>query len=990
MMKKFSAFFVLLAIALVPQVVLCAETGRISGKVVDAQTGDALPGANVLIEGTSLGAASDLNGRYAIDNVPAGSYTVRISYIGYKSTEEAVKVASGSNINLDIKLTAVGVTGKEVVVTAQASGQNAAINQQLSSTNITDVVSSARIQQLPDANAAESVGRLPGIYLIRQGGEGSQISIRGLQPKYNEVTIDGVEMASTGSQTTLNNNPTSSGDRSVDLSMISSNMLSSIQVYKTVTPDMDAAALGGVVNFQIREATKASSGAPDIELSVQGGYNNLQNAYNDYKVTGSLGNRFLDDKLGILVQGVVEKVNLTADGLGGSYYMPTPTYDSPVYLSSLNLNFTPSIRDRYDGAVTIDYRLPQGKIDFMSFLSSGYTKTDNYSQNYDIKTGRDNTISYGVGYSPNTLNTIMNILDFKQSTSLFDIDARVSHSYSENIYPGSWSMSFSQGSAGIIGIPGSENPITIAQTAAAKTNPEDLLFGGFSTSNSFSRQRDITGSVDLSKEVNLSDLVTATLKLGGKYRYTTRSYSYVDASGTLYNPGNSGSRAYIVQSMPWMEQYGMNPNGTTPFPITLFQDPNFSYGNFLDGNYAMGPGTNIGLISQVIDTIVSFNRGKPGAVAADYSPDVYGSDANNYHGNEYENGIYAMATVNIGPRLTIIPGVRYQGLRTAYEASDYPNSSAGIYYPNSWPHTDSTVTQYHGYWLPDMIVKYQPLSWLTVRGAYTSTLTYPDFSYIVPKIDIGATSVTWNNQALNPARSQNYDLALSAYNNAIGLFSVDGFLKQIDNMIFSQGGIYITDPSVYGLPANTKGEQLSTDINDPFRVNVWGTEVDWQTHFWYLPSFLSSLVLDVNYTHILSGAKYPYVLTVTYSGYPPKAPEHIDTSYTDRLIDQPDNIVNLSVGYDYQGFSAVVSMIYQANVFSNTDFWPQLRKNTSQYLRWDFTAKQSLPWFGLQLYLDLNDINSASDITVVRGSGFPSSESDYGMTADLGLRWSLQ
>ncbi len=145
--------------------------------------------------------------------------------------------------------------------------------------------------------------------------------------------------------------------------------------------------------------------------------------------------------------------------------------------------------------------------------------------------------------------------------------------------------------------------------------------------------------------------------------------------------------------------------------------------------------------------------------------------------------------------------------------------------------------------------------------------------------------------------------------------------------------------------------------------------------------------MNVNYTHIFSGAKYPFTMTER-GGFPPTI-SYVDTFYTDRLIDQPNDIVNLSIGYDYQGFSARVSMIYQANVYSGTSFWPQLRTHTATYARWDFSAKQKLPWYGLQLYADVNNLNGAADITVVQGTGFPTSEQSYGLTADLGLRWTL-
>ncbi len=198
----------------------------LQGRVKDAQTGESLPSANVTLEGTGLGAAADINGKYVIRNVPAGSYTLRASYIGYKSTEVHVDIKEETTVTHDFALENVGIKGEGITVTAQASGQDQAINHQLVASQIVSVVSAARIQELPDANAAESVGRLPGVSILRSGGEGTQVVVRGLQPKYNAITVDGVRMASS-----------SAGDRSADLSMISPNMLEDIEVTKTVTPD---------------------------------------------------------------------------------------------------------------------------------------------------------------------------------------------------------------------------------------------------------------------------------------------------------------------------------------------------------------------------------------------------------------------------------------------------------------------------------------------------------------------------------------------------------------------------------------------------------------------------------------------------------------------------------------------------------------------------------------------------------------------------------
>ncbi len=980
--KRVITFVAMLLVAVVPQLAMGQTAGTIKGNVTDAATGDALPGATVYLKGTSMGASTDLNGDYSISGVPPGKYTIRVSYVGYTTRNISLTVASGQQITEDLKLHAVGVKGKTVVVTAQASGQNAAVNEQLSSNKIMNAVSAARIQQLPDQNAAESIGRLPGVYLVRNYGEGSEIAIRGLQPKYNRVEIDGVEMPA---------NQTSS--RAVDMSMISSNMLSGIEVYKTVTPDMDAAVLGGTVNLQIREAKKTPNGAPNVELWLQGGYNNLRNTFNDYKLFGSIGKRFLNNKFGILFQAVAQRQNLTADIFGASYnYLKPKDYSNPghIIINSLNLDYKPTTKDTYNGTLVLDYRWNTGKADLMNFLSTGHQVTETFSQNYNVS---GSSISYGGAYFPNTLNVLMNILDVKQKLLSFDMDARLSHAYTENVQPGYWSVGFTQIGAGLGGVPLTAYPSTVAQAAGLKVDPSTTFFDGISTNTSFTRQRNIVGTLDFKKDLNLSDLVSAQLKFGGKYRYTFRSYVYSSGSGTLFYPGNAAARAAVISANPWMAQkpYNLNPNGTDRFPIGTFYNTNGGFGNFLNGDYQMyGHQTNLSLLSSVVNTVIDFRKGKQFAVSNSYSPDAYSAVADNYKGYERENGAYVMATVHIGDKLTLIPGVRYQGLQTSYTGALVPLAFQNNTYPKPFPATDTTTTEYHGYWLPDIIVNYKPLSWLGVRAAYTNTLSYPDFNWITPRMDIFQTSVDWNNYMLKPARSQNYDLALSVYDNSIGLLTLDPFLKRINDVIFPTGGIYITNPSLYPpLPNYVSGYFLNnTQINNPNRVDLWGIEFDWQTHFWYLPGPLTGLVLNVNYTHIFSGAKYPLIIQRT-TGYPPHT-NYIDTTYTARLYEQPSDIINLSFGYDFKGFSARASMKYQENVFTGNNFWPALRKHTATYVRWDFSAKQELPWSGLQVYADVNNINGEPDISVIQGNGFPTSEQLYGMTADLGIRWSFE
>jgi TonB-dependent receptor len=1001
MLAKTSTILFAILLTFLSSQVLWGAGGKIEGKVTDASTGEPLFGANVVLKGTSMGAATSMDGRYFISPVPAGTYTIVASYIGYNSLSVTIQLKEDQRLEENIKLEAVGVKGKEVVVTAQASGQNAAINQQVQSNNIVNVVSSARIQELPDANAAESIGRLPGISLVRNGGEATQVVIRGLQPQYNSITIDGVQIPSNdagnitvnGAYATPTNNL---GGRAVDLSMISSNSLEGIEVYKTVSPDMDAAVLGGTVNFNIREAKGTSTGAPSISLLAQGAYDDLMSTYKDYKFVAGIENRFFNNKLGVFVQGIVQRQNLTSNQLGGTYYQPNKQdHPDSVVLGSMNTSFSPNIEQRYNGTLTLDYKLQNGKIAIMNLVSHSKTTNETHSETYDLA-NYGNDIQFGTQLSTNEINLITNILEYEQTLSLFKIDVKLSNSYSDNRTPSGWYLTFDQLSAGTTNIPNYEDPKQIASSAEKLINLNKMIWQGNSTWSSFNKQDDKQGSIDLESNFNLTDLASVKVKAGGQYRYTTRYYNFDDGFGSLYSGSATGFRLSLVQALPWLTQapYNLDPTGNQNFPIQGFYNSGMNFGKFLKGDYGMYSAVNAGTIDQIMNEIKILGAAatQPQAVPS-YLPDPYSSIASDYYGNEFRSAEYLMATINIGPQVTIIPGVRYQGLKTSYTAPHFMgNADATNPYPSTLNHTWVTQDEYHGYWLPDVSAKYSPFTWLSLRGSYSSSLAYPDFNTIIPRLDVSSNTghfVVWNNYALKPAFSQNFDFQAVVFNNEVGLFAVSPFLKRIDNLIFSQS-TFITDPSKYsGVPANTKTYSLTTFINNPNRVDVWGIETEWQAHFWYLPGVLSGLVMNVNYTHIFSDAKYPYTNTVHSTVYPfPTI--HIDTSYSDRLIQQPNDVVNLSIGYDYNQFSILASMIYQAQIYNQTNFYNSLRSDKANYLRWDLAMKQGLPWYGIEVFFDLNNLNSEEDVYAVRGSGFPNSISNYGLTADLGFRWRLE
>ncbi|MBK8946882.1 MAG: TonB-dependent receptor [Ignavibacteriae bacterium] len=950
--------------------VINAQSGGLRGVVKDIQTKDALPGANIIIVGTSIGAATDVEGKFLLRNVTPGQYRIKATYVGYDAKEMSVNIVSGKTVEIIFELNAVSVEGETVVVTAQASGQKEAINQQLSSIQIKNVVSMARIQELPDANAAESVARLPGVSLLREGGEGSRVVIRGLSPQYNQVTIDGVQLPGN----VVSNDPTEQtsivGDRATNLSMISSSMLGGIEVIKAITPDMDAAVLGGVVNFGLRKAVKDKEGNPTFGLTTQGSYNGLKETYNDYMFVGSYEQRFFDGSFGIFLQGSTEKRNRSSNRLGAGYILEDKTHgdEGIPNINSVNLTDVFSEKERHGATLVLDYAYEDGEIGMMNFFSKSDTKSDYRNQSVNL-VGDD--VFYSASDVNNELNVITNLLSIKQEIPIFHVDLKLSHTYSESKNPGDISFLFWQDVGGLAGLGNLTKLRPIELVKLPNYNSSASRLNTITTSDNFSRERVLSASLDFQTDLNILDFLTAKVKFGGSYLYRDRSYDINTGHAGNIFLGGGNTVANILKYYPDME---LNGSSVT---VSNFIDNSYSFDNFLNGDYPIHYPIDIDFMKQILKIVQTNSPDNES-----YQENESVSLIHDYHGTEDKSAAYVMATFNIGESITVLPGVRYQNLTTNYFAY------RGKQVPGGYQYTDTTTNRPNGYLLPALHLRYKPFSWLQIHFAYTNTLNYPDFNTIVPKYNIGTGSISYNNFRLKPATSENFDLVFSIYNNEIGLLTFDGFKKRIEDLIFAST-MYVTSLNDYpDLPQ--EGNRLfefSTFINNPIAIDVWGIETDWQTHFWYLPEPFSNIVLNFNYTHIFSEASYPRSeLKNEYNEMGELTSTIIDTFYSTRLLNQPNDIMNFSLGYDYKGFSGRISMLYQDNIFKRPDFWNQLRVHSDKYTRWDLSLKQTLPWYGIQLFFNLNNLTGTEDTDLNQKNSFPASIERYGMTGDIGLR----
>src|SRR5208337_2202863 len=214
-----------------------STAGVITGTVEDS-SGSVLKGAQLKLLPLGAIVATDDQGQFTFLNVPGGTYTISTSFAGFKTAEKRVALTAGQTQSVDIKLD-VASTGESILVTAErAHGEAESINETRTADNILQVLPAEVIVSLPNANAADAIGRLPSVSLYRIEGEGVYIQIRGTEPRLSNVTVDGITIPAP--------EPTV---REVRLDVLPSSMIDAVELNKTLSANIDANGIGGSVNI---------------------------------------------------------------------------------------------------------------------------------------------------------------------------------------------------------------------------------------------------------------------------------------------------------------------------------------------------------------------------------------------------------------------------------------------------------------------------------------------------------------------------------------------------------------------------------------------------------------------------------------------------------------------------------------------------------------------------------------------------------------------
>ncbi len=983
-MKKAVTFLLLITISALSSY-LSAQGGTASliGQITDTD-GNTLIGATVYIEEVNKGTIADVNGNYQFVGIAAGEYTVTFSYIGYQEEKRNISLERWDVIRLDVKMQISAMGLDEVVITGQAVGQHAAIQQQRNASGIMNVVSSEKLQELPDVNVAEAVGRLPGLMVERNRGEGQKIIIRGLQPKYNTISIGGNMMPST-----------STDDRSTDLNMIAPEILGGVEVMKANTADKDADGLGGTVNLILREAPSGL----ELNLGIMTGYSGHSNELNNYKFNFHASNRFFNNKLGIMLSSNAEMAERNSDRFRANYdvqgvpdYEAGETFITP-WVSSTEIQANIEDRTRAGGSILMDWK-PNTKTTIKSNNFVGYLNRDIYdrTKNYSLS---NNYIS--IRQYQNQISQLLysNSLEGEHLLlgSVFNWGASRAQALNERPYDHrvdfrtlSAFNGYSQGNSFDI-----EPPEQIP-------NPENLnefidRYYFYNGRTSLYQSNEIEYGIfgDWTTPFKIGDFVSGNVKAGAKLRYKDRDRTNDLYSRRLDYPGSVNS---FLEQYP---DYALTTEGVVGrISILNFLDQNYEPGTFLNDQFQylnVNEVLDIDKISQVYDDYLK-----------DYYHFIPAGAQNDYLTRESIFAYYAMSEINIGKYITFIPGVRIEQTDIEYEAyiADAIPDDLGL--PSEVNFRDTLATNSYRNILPQIHLRIMPTDWFDIRLAYTNTLSRPDYNQLAPKKIINPTgrTVELGNTNLNPAKSENFDAIFTIFRPNFGLFTIGGFYKEIEGFLWNRQAIVVagteTAPDVLALPESTRGFEVRYPLNNTNLSTIKGLEIDLQSNMNFLP--VKGFVFNFNFTLMESETKYNEALIIRTLnpdfGVVPGAPRILlvnqDTAYVDRLLQQPSYLLNTGIGYDNRkwGLSVRLSFNYQDDILIREQRRPDGadREGTVEFYRWDFQLNQKITK-RLSVNANVANIFNQPDKSVRLITGYIRDLEYYGLMAQVGLRYNL-
>ncbi len=827
--------------------VLYAQEVAIKGKITDENTSEPLPGATVQLENATFGTVTDVNGEFSL-RLQSGTHTLVIKYLGYDDI--SIVITAEANSYIEIPLKELKSELQAVTILGSLQGQQKALNQQKNAGNIQNIVAADQISRFPDPNVAEAIQRIPGTTLQRDQGEGRYVIIRGLAPQFTNMSINGEQIPSP-----------EAGVRFVALDAVPADQLSSIQVSKSLTPDMDGDAIGGSVNLITRKAKNSNL---ELQGTLVGGYNQLMGEPNGQ---GSLliGKRFGEnEKFGVLVNASHFYSDRGSDNWERD--------DEELELRDYQLR-----RTRTAVSGTMDYRFnPNNEIYFRgiynSFTDREWRRRYVLKPNADESPFEDNEIEHMTKDRFEQQDITSLNLGGKHYLPKFNLDYEFAYSRAiqdtpfdfETVFiaePDELSTDFSN----------SDFPTFSTNADFDYLDNSNYEFDELEAGNTFAEDENITGKINVGVPYQLGGN-DGLLKFGGKYRAKTKSLKVINnkyewAGGDVTIDGQTGDFTGDLVAGGLVDD------------------------NFLDGKYEIAAAPDMGKVVRF------FNQNKDGFELQ--TEDKLVDEANeSYTATEDVLAAYVMTDITFN-KLQFIGGVRLEQTKVEYNYNTVYFDDEGDLdeIVNEDGATDYTFI------LPQMNIRYALNSLTNVRFAAGMSYARPNFESIVPtqEINIQDAEGTIGNPDLEPVSATNIDFMVDHYFGTVGVLSGGLFYKKLDNFIYNR----VFETTSYEGVDFDRDMELTQSINGE-TADLFGFEIAYQQNLTFLPGALAGIGVYANYTYTGSNATL-------------KPEEGSDDKVEIDLPGQAAHVGNLSLSYNFKGITARVSANYAGAYIDELD-----------------------------------------------------------------------
>ena len=822
-----------------------SQKGTLSGHVADASQA-VIQNARVVVDPGNLTTTSDSLGDFIVAGLAPGSYTVSVSSVGFKSFSQTVAVAAGQTVPVNAVLQ-VAPGGEQIVVSA-GNGQNMlqAINEEITSPNIVNVMPETQILSLPNANVADAIGRMPGVTVQRDEGEAVYVQVRGLDPRLTNTTIDGVTIPSPESNV-----------RQVILATIPADMVQSIELNKTLSANQDADGIGGSVNM----VTKMAGEAPTFNAISTLGMSPIENDRYMGLAGFTVGKRFGASKR----WGAILGASYDYNGRGYNDIEPTPDLNANnitsavPYYDSIDLREYRHQRLRWGGTMGVDYKLNDHSTLAAHLLLSDF-KDWGDKWTYTIQTDAKPKFKYSIRRPDFMIGSLSLGGNHTYGNKWFTWGSSVSRSRELDAggNPGGAfdpSSELKNGPSGNCDYIGGLNgdpyrPQWSPECMTPNTaSPADNLYSlsnytldNINTTTGQATQLNLQEWGAMGFNYHLGQH-SATLEFGGEFR---NAHKGQDAETPTYDycPNPKADPGYPT-SDPCSAPTYPSPVSSEIF-ASGFKDP-----HYYDGTYHMGETTD----HYKVDKFLAAN---PSLLPLDVPATRGGSDPANYDLIERVSAGYIMNTINFD-RLRLQTGLRIEatheyGLGYLVNPAAGPNGD-GMDNNGNWIGT-TPVTNAQDYIdpLPSVQARWEFTSATAIRAVYARGISRPNQYDLVPyaasAVGPGNIVATIGNPKELPTHANNYDLLLEQQLKPFGLIQAGFFYKQLTNPIVAANEpctvSCVAFANIAGVATNVA---LETQNINGSNASVWGLEFGLQQKFTNLPGAFRGLGLMANYSY---------------------------------------------------------------------------------------------------------------------------------------------